>query len=661
PGGASTGPRSPGGASTGPRSPGGASNAGGSHRPAPGGSEDSVLAARGDSQARIRQALARAERHRRARQYRPAVAVLEEALLELPGARDLHERLCDVLIEGGDQAGAVERMLLFARVLADEGDYDGAARILDEVLLLEPDQPEALELLHSLGYAVSGEGYEAAQDVAVDSGVPPYQSVASASPEEQAAISTSHVHQVAGEPQQQGYDDEEPLPAYDLDDSAPMPQSAHGGAFAELDDPFGNDAPLPSFPIEDDEAARYAAAPQVSYDSTAPPAHQATYRSPPPRVADAPISAPLPLGFRAPEREEYAPADEYDGASADEYARGAPADEYARGAPADEYARGAPLADDHARGTPLDEDALEEVEFFTAQEMFDEARALLDEQLARLPGHPLLLERRRELEILAAGGQPRPQESGAHEVSVHRDGSGPSAHMSASMHGQDARGQETDDGDRAFDIAASLDALDALDALEAAEPIGGDDPGPSEQVSVEAVFEQFKAGVAAHVSESDAATHYDLGAAYRDMGLHSDAIEEFRLAARDPTRECVCWSMIGMLQLEHGKVDLAIDAFLRGLHANDRTLEQENKLNYEIGNAYEMRGSPDQALYYFQRVLRVDATYDDPRGSIEERVSRVSPRQAPAAASRAVGAEPMVSDEFDAAFDELLSRGGKLP
>jgi tetratricopeptide (TPR) repeat protein len=638
-----------------------ASVAGASYRPPPGGSEDSVLAAGGDSQARIRQALSRAERHRRARQYRPAVAVLEEALLELPGSRDLHERLCDLLIEGGDQAGAVERMLVFARVLADEGDYDGAARVLDEVLLLEPDQPEALELLHSLGYAVSGEGYEAAQDVAVDSGVPPYQSVASASPEEQAAISSSHVHQVSGEPQQQpGYDDEEPLPAYDLDDSAPMPQSAHGG-FAELDDPFANDAPLPSFPIEDDEAARYAAAPPAAYESAPPPAHQPSYRSPlpPPRIADAPVSAPSPVSYRAPERDEYAPAavaDDYAGAEPADAYGSAPVDDYARGAPLEAYARGTPL-DEYARGTPLDEDALEEVEFFTAQEMFDEARALLDEQLGRLPGHPLLLERRRELEILAAGGQPRPQESGAHEVSNRM----PASMRGQEMRGQEMRGQETDDGDRAFDIAASLDALDALDALEAAEPIHGDDPGPGEQVSVEAVFEQFKAGVAAHVSESDASTHYDLGAAYRDMGLHTDAIEEFRLAARDPQRECVCWSMIGMLQLELGKVDLAIDAFLRGLHAHERTVEQENKLNYEIGNAYEMRGSPDQALYYFQRVLRVDATYDDPRGSIEERVARVSPRQPPAASSRAVGAEPMVSDEFDAAFDELLSRGGKLP
>src|SRR5439155_511250 len=53
----------------------------------------------------------------------------------------------------------------------------------------------------------------------------------------------------------------------------------------------------------------------------------------------------------------------------------------------------------------LDEDALEEVEFFASNSMFDEARNLLESELTRLPNHPLLLERLRELEEHAAAAQ----------------------------------------------------------------------------------------------------------------------------------------------------------------------------------------------------------------------------------------------------------------
>jgi tetratricopeptide (TPR) repeat protein len=541
-----------------------------------------------DPAARMRQALTRAEAHRRAKQYDQAVATLEAAVRELPVARELHEKLCDLLIESGDQDAAIRQMLTFADVLAKQGDVDGSARLLDEVLLLEPNQGRAMEMLRALGYSVPSEGYEAGEAMAVDEDGAPYIS-RSAAPT---------------------YDPEGPLPAYDLDEAAPAPLPAFG---RDLDDPFTSDEPLPSYPIED-EATRYV--PPVPFASAAasiPPA--AAARPPPPAMS-------------SPERVSHGP--------------GLPA-----APPSRNPQRATPAPAASQRGSDaaqLDEDALEEVEFFTSHGMFDEARAILDEQLSRLPNHPLLLERRRELDAAASGGIALPQESGAR---ILPRSSIPDVEPS---------------DDRSFDIAASLDALDALDALEAAAPAGPDPNAGTEQVSVEAVFEQFKAGVAAQISPSDAATHYDLGVAYREMGLYSDAIEEFKLASRDPGRECVCWSMIGWIQMEMGTVDTAIDSFVRGLKSTQRTDEHEVKLNYEVGNAYEMRNSPDHALYYFQRVARIDPHYYDPRGSVDDRIARLAPRKPPPAggSARAVGAEH-ASDEFDAAFDDLLSRGGKLP
>ena len=135
---------------------------------------------------------------------------------------------------------------------------------------------------------------------------------------------------------------------------------------------------------------------------------------------------------------------------------------------------------------------------------------------------------------------------------------------------------EVDNGsDRAFDIAASLDALDALEGpASEAKPF----TQPTEQVDVEEVFAKFKAGVRAQVSETDSATHYDLGLAYREMGLLDDAIDEFEVAARDPKRECVCQSMIGVIQRNKGNVNAAIDAYIKGLHAESKTGDQTQPL-----------------------------------------------------------------------------------
>ncbi len=501
-------------------------------------------AAPGDPALRARQIVATVDAYRRAKDYDQAVSLLLESVDELPGSRDLREKLCDVLIEAGDQAEAVRQMLAFARWLATNSDVEGAARILDEVLLLEPAEADAMAMLRELGYAVPSD--EAAE-----------QYPAEASPEI---------------PQQPGYDPNAPLPSYDLEEvGAGEALSSHRSfAPSQLDDPFdvGN-APLPSFPM-DEEPAPYGEGP---FDS-----------------AEIAVPQPAPVSPRA------------------------------AGEPA---------------GT-FDEDALEEVEFFVAQGMFDEARSLLEEQLQRLPKHPLLLERLRELEEQAAAAQG----SGSGTHVVPRDAPPSASPLSLE--------------DRSFDIAATLDLLDALDA--GPPPQAAADPN---QISVESVFQQFKAGVAAQISESDAATHYDLGVAYKEMALFSDAIQEFELSARDPGRECVCQSMIGMIHREMGNIDAAIDAFIRGMQAPAKTREQELALTYEIGDCYESRHAPDQALYYFQRVARAEPGYSDMRGSAAERVRRLEPAPAPKqTTAMAVGAESV--DEFDAALDDLLG-GGKLP
>lgn len=260
------------------------------------------------------------------------------------------------------------------------------------------------------------------------------------------------------------------------------------------------------------------------------------------------------------------------------------------------------------------EDALEEAEFFATRGLFDDARAILEEQQARHPKNPLVRERMAELDAL--------EES--------KKGSG---------------AREKPQQDRAFDIAASLDALEGGDSPRPSQPGFG---AAGEQVDVEEVFAKFKEGVAKQISVDDSDSHYNLGIAYKEMMLLDDAIREFELAAMDPKRECVCRSMIGMIHIERGNINEGIEAFLLGLNAPIKDPAQETVLCYEIGAAYEAKKLSKEALSYYQKAMRRDPNYRD----VQERVRRLAraTEQKPTTMKAAVGAD----DEFDRAFDDLL-------
>jgi tetratricopeptide (TPR) repeat protein len=112
------------------------------------------------------------------------------------------------------------------------------------------------------------------------------------------------------------------------------------------------------------------------------------------------------------------------------------------------------------------------------------------------------------------------------------------------------------------------------------------------------------------VDESDAETHYDLGLAYKEMGLHDEAIKAFEKVLRSPAREVQCRLMIGMCQRDMGNPSEAIHQFKQGLHAEPSERERQS-LYYEIGVTYEALGDYSEALYYFEMVTKRDPGFAD--------------------------------------------------
>ncbi|MCA9666980.1 MAG: tetratricopeptide repeat protein, partial [Myxococcales bacterium] len=231
------------------------------------------------------------------------------------------------------------------------------------------------------------------------------------------------------------------------------------------------------------------------------------------------------------------------------------------------------------------EDDLEEADFFIQQHLFAEARSILDDLESRYPGHPLVAAKVADL-----------QESERRADSFN-DGTIP--------------------GDSQVDLAAEL--ADSLD--EPVPPLPGTNEGAD--YSVEDVFNEFKRGVDNQVSDEDSDTHYDLGIAYREMGLLDDAIAEFKVAMRSREKEVLCHMMIGLCYAEKSMMSEAISQFKTGLYVEGITERETIALYFELGQAYEHLDDLREALYYYEKVGKKDPKFRDVATRIE-RIRRLS-------------------------------------
>ncbi|MBW1761668.1 MAG: tetratricopeptide repeat protein [Deltaproteobacteria bacterium] len=285
----------------------------------------------------------------------------------------------------------------------------------------------------------------------------------------------------------------------------------------------------------------------------------------------------------------------------------------------------------------LMERTLELADSYLVDGLFTQARAIVSELQLTLPDHPLVLEKAREVEELAMAS------SGVSAVAqplIQPEPSSIPAAMASDPPEMELEYQELAPGDEGFDFAEKL----AEELAEVAE-IAPIDEG-AEMIDVETVFEQFKAGVAEQVSDDDSDTHFDLGIAYKEMGLFPDARREFQVAMGDPRRRCLCWTMIGLIYLEEGQPRDAIEAFQSGLESPEKTPREAVGLHYELAMACEISGLTDQARLHYEFVFQREPQYRE----VGQRLQRLGGPSGDNADELLM--ESM--DDVNRAFDELI-------
>jgi tetratricopeptide (TPR) repeat protein len=179
------------------------------------------------------------------------------------------------------------------------------------------------------------------------------------------------------------------------------------------------------------------------------------------------------------------------------------------------------------------------------------------------------------------------------------------------------------------DLAKEIDEL-GLDELtptmsephqEQHEPVGPARESATTRTEtgpLKEVFDEFRAELGEMGAEDeDLETHYNLGIAFREMGLLEEAIGEFQKVAKASDRgkafryAMQCSTLLGLAFMEKGQPDIAAIWYDRALSTPGLDSESKLALRYDLGVAQESAGDLEAALKSFSQVYAVNIDYRD--------------------------------------------------
>ncbi|HEV8202360.1 MAG TPA: tetratricopeptide repeat protein [Candidatus Polarisedimenticolia bacterium] len=497
---------------------------------------------------------------------------LRAILKKYPQHDAAHVRMKDLALSEGNTDAAVRECLALAEIRRGEGKNDEARDLVNEAVRIDPDHPELEK-----------------QGVAAERPASPRVVPAAAAPAAAAA-----------KPKKAAAPPPPPAPSLNLDDDL------------EIDLDLPEEAP--------------AAAPARAHQPPAPAAASAARGAKPatPDFASTTAKTVLPL---EPEPDE---SDDLDMLR-------------------------------EALAEP-DGEKLGEVDFYIEQGLVDEARQILFQLQKRFPGSEAVEDRMRRLEAPAEAAAPAgPPAAGEDDVDFEVEQALTGKHRpieppAAPKAHPPAKGREPHPPARAeakkaapappaapkaapvrpvfkvekhvadasgdfFDLAGELDRSMADEQVKSEAT--SKDALDGQAHTFEDIFAAFRKGVEQQVGSDDFDTHYNLGIAYKEMGLVDEAIGEFQFAARDPGRALECCGILGLCFRDKGMPELALKWYKRGLDMPGLDEQQAVGLRYDMAEVHREQGEYDQALRMYTEVFGVDSTYREVGSRIKEMKSQL--------------------------------------
>ncbi len=125
------------------------------------------------------------------------------------------------------------------------------------------------------------------------------------------------------------------------------------------------------------------------------------------------------------------------------------------------------------------------------------------------------------------------------------------------------------------------------------------------------IFEEFKKGVDEKIGQEDFDTRYNLGIAYKEMGLLEEAIHEFLISSKHPTKFFDSAGLLGMCFREKGLMDDAITWFSKALEKEGRKKEEYLAVKYELIVTYKLKENYQAALGVIEDISTTNPNYRD--------------------------------------------------
>jgi tetratricopeptide (TPR) repeat protein len=125
------------------------------------------------------------------------------------------------------------------------------------------------------------------------------------------------------------------------------------------------------------------------------------------------------------------------------------------------------------------------------------------------------------------------------------------------------------------------------------------------------MLKKFKKGVAENVEEEDHESHYDLGVAFKEMGLLDEAVVEFQKALRGPQHRVRSCEALGQCFLEKKQLPMARTVLQRALNEPGAGDDQLVGVLYLLGYTNETLGNFTDAKGFYERVFSIDIQFRD--------------------------------------------------
>jgi len=138
-----------------------------------------------------------------------------------------------------------------------------------------------------------------------------------------------------------------------------------------------------------------------------------------------------------------------------------------------------------------------------------------------------------------------------------------------------------------------------------------EEPTGDEEQDFQDMLARFKQGIDENIDEADFQSHYDLGVAFKEMGLLDEAIAELQKALRAPEGKLRTSEMLGVCFFEKGAYGVAESILRRGLDLPASGDQERLGILYWLGRALEHQGKKADARDLYGRVFAVDIRFLD--------------------------------------------------